>query len=322
MKKIFFIVVGGIFLLLWATLPAWAYSIQNIQGMDMRNDFIVGPPKAEVLLDPGQSTYRSITITNRHDQEMIFMLDIEDFTGSKNSDEMIELLGGEKGPYSLKDYLRPEVMEFKLQPGDRISLPVKISIPKDATPGGLYGAVIVTTEPADEATQANKDQTTGGLKIKSRIASLFFVRVSGEVKESGALKEFKTNKKYFEKGPIVFSYSFENTGSIWLNTSGTIDILNLYGSQVDHLDLTPMTIMPGSIRSAVMQWNRDFMLGRYKATINLNRASGNDNFSKTVYFWVLPWKLVTGIIIGLIVILGIIRWIILWLKKNFKITKR
>lgn len=322
MKKISFIVLGGMFLLLWAALPAWAYNIQNMPEMELKNDFIVGPPKAELLLDPGQSASRSIFITNRFDQEMNFKIEIEDFTGSKNIDMMIDLLGDEKGPYSLKDYLKLEALDFKLQPGDRVTLPVKISIPKDATPGGLYGAIIVSTEPADEATQANEDELAGGVKVKSRIASLFFVRVKGEADESGVLKEFKADKNFYSKGPVNFSYLFENTGSVWLDTNGTIDISNLYGAKVDHLALKSLTIMPGSTRIGTAQWNRSFMLGRYKATINLNHGYGNASDTRDIYFWVLPWKLIAGLIVGLVVILGIIRSIIAWFNKNFKITKK
>lgn len=297
-----------------------AYNVESIDQTPNANDFVVGPGKTELRIDPGQTSLKNITITNRYGKEMRFNIEIEDFTSGKNPNEAMSLMGDEKGPYSLRDYIKPEVMSFVLQQGDRASIPVSISIPADATPGGLYGAVIVTTETTDplEKAQLEAEQAKSGIMIKSRIASLFFVRVNGPVTEDGILSEFKVNKSVFTKGPINFSYSFKNNGSVYLNPYGIIEITNLYGTVVEQISVQPYFVMPNFDRLMSKTWDREFTMGRYKATLKLNRGYGDQVDTKTVTFWVLPWKIIAGILIGLFLLLVIIGAVRKWFKMNFE----
>ena len=318
MKKIFLVVV--LFGLFFTLSPASAYRIENIAETPIANDFVVGPGKTEIKINPGESSLKNIVVTNRYGKEMKFNIKIEDLTSGSNSSEAISLLGEEKGPYSLRDYIKPEVMSFVLQQGDRASVPVTISIPEDATPGGLYGAIIITTESTDplEKTQIEEAQARSGIVIESRIASLFFVRINGPVNEEGLLDGFSTDKKYYKSGPINFTYSFENKGSIYLNPYGVIEVKNLYGTVVEQISVNPYFVMPEFTRTMTKVWDREFTMGRYKATLKLNRGYGDIIDEKTVVFWVLPIKMVAGILIGLFLLLVIIRAIRNWFKKNFE----
>lgn len=324
MKILARILLGGMVcgsLLLGGT-QALAYGIENISDTPNAHDFVVGPGKTELRIDPGQTSLKNITVTNRYGKEMRFNIEIEDFTSGRNPSEGMSLMGEEKGPYSLKDYIKPEVMSFVLQQGDRANIPVSIAIPADATPGGLYGAIIVTTETTDplEKAQIEADQSKSGIMIKSRIASLFFVRVNGSVVEDGLLTEFKTDKSFFTKGPVNFSFSYENKGSIYENPYGLIEIKNLYGTVVEQMSIQPFFVMPSFTREMTKTWDKGFSMGRYKATIQINRGYGDQIDTKTVTFWIMPWKVIASIVIGLFLLLVIIGAIRKWFKKNFQYT--
>ena len=325
-RKIVSYLLGGILLFNLIVPSALAYKLESLSNMPEYDDYMIGPGKTEVWLNPGESAIKTISITNRFGKERSFKISIEDFIGAKNPTDIIDFLGGEVGPYSLKNYITPEITEFTLQHGDRITIPIQINIPETAEPGGLYGALMIKTTPEVPDPTAPEGASAGNLTIESRIASLFFVRVRGDANENGLLKDFSSDKKIYGKPPINFSTRFENSGNVDLSPFGQIKITNLMGSQVGIIPIVPYFVMPETERLKEYTLDRNFMFGRYKATIKMNRAytetEENVYDQITITFWVLPWKIILIIIISLIVILIMIKGIRNWFNKNFERKKK
>jgi hypothetical protein len=158
--------------------------------------------------------------------------------------------------------------------------------------------------------------------VKERIASLFYVRVNGDVKEDGFLTSFSTDKSVYYSSPIKFDYVYKNNGSVFEGPEGFIEIKNLYGTTVDRLPINQYFVMPGAERLETKVWDRGFAMGRYTATINLSRGYGAAIDQKTITFWILPWKIVVGILIGLFLLLVIIRTVRSWFRRNFEYKGR
>lgn len=326
MKKLSLVLVVMVMCLLAGGVAWAAPKIEQISDIGDFNDYVVGPGRYYLFMDAGQTVIKNITVSNRFKTEKKFKLELEDFKGGSDGISPIEFMGLLAGPYSLKDYLKPEVMEFKLQPGDRITVPVKVIVPKDAVPGGLYGSVIVTTDDRPVEAEVPPGMTQGALPVKSRIAVLYFIRVNGPVKEEGVLKDFQANKKIYwsTKNPIAFSYSFVNTGNIYLNPYGALEIKNLYGSVVDRVDVDASYVLPSSTRVNSIKWEKDFSMGRYTAKLTLNRGylgSPDQTDVKTVTFWVIPWIYIVIFLAGLFIVIAIIQSIRNWFKKNFQRRK-
>jgi hypothetical protein len=196
------VLLSGVIFFGIGEMPVFAYEIQNLGDVGTQRDFVVGPGKIELWMDPGEKKTEHFYITNRLGQEMTFKVKLEDFKGSRDPAQTTVLLGEEKGPYSLRDYLKPEITEFTLKHGERMILPVEISIPKDAEPGGLYGSVLVSTNPPKAALQEEKEKAVTQMRVISQISTLLFIRVKGDVKEEGLLtnlKADKVEKKFYEK---------------------------------------------------------------------------------------------------------------------------
>ena len=59
-----------------------AYKTEMISGLNPdHKDFVVGPGKTEVTLNPGEQRTVNIIVTNRMDEDKTFQLEVEDFTG-------------------------------------------------------------------------------------------------------------------------------------------------------------------------------------------------------------------------------------------------
>lgn len=312
MKKqvLFFAIFLAIFCFVFSVQKVSAYTIEKL-NFSNEGDIVVGPGKTELSLDPGSSATQEIIVSNRSGMQKIINIGVEDFRGSRDPNETVQFLGNVNGPYSLKDYVKPEVNQITLNFGERLRLPITISIPKNTSPGGLYGAVMISAVNIDEINNGSPNNAAAGkVKIITRVASLFFIRVNGKVVNNGNLKDFKTEKSLYESGPITFKILSENNGSVYLSPYGVIEIKNMLGQQIDERQIDPWFVMPDSLRERDVVWNNNFLFGRYTATISMNRGYDNIIDSKSFAFWVIPWRIISIILIGLILIIWLFIWIL------------
>jgi hypothetical protein len=280
------------------------YRLEKIDGDVVVGDFVVGPGRTEITVAPGETVVQEITITNRISDGRTFILEVDDITGSADGSSAVALADGARGPYSIRDYISFPERTIKLNLGERARVPVTITVPADAEPGGLYGSVLVST---DRTPEENADGSR--TPVIARIGSLFFVTVRGDVERSGVVTGIATtdDKAWYEKGPINFGIYYENTGSVHLNPYGEISIKNMFGEEVGFVELEPWFVLPKSLRTREIAWDREFLLGRYQVTARINRGYDDIVDEVTTTFWVLPWKIVLGIFVGIFVIVFGIR---------------
>jgi hypothetical protein len=271
------------------------FRLEKLEGDNFsQGDFVVGPGRVEIEGKPGETIIKEISVTNRISNDRTFELSVEDISGSQDSDTSVVLLGNEKGPYTLKDYVSFPQKTFKLNLGERAWIPVSITIPKNAEPGGLYGSVLIST--LSSAQEGNEGVGTRSPVI-ARVGTLFFVTVPGDVKKDGSTKEVALSggKWWYEKGPIKFHILFENEGSVHLNPYGEMRVKNIFGEEVGFVDLEPWFALPKSLRTRDVTWDREMLFGRYTATAQINRGYDDIVDEVSVNFWVLPWKVVGGL---------------------------
>lgn len=275
-------------------------------GVDS-GDFVVGPGRFEITIQPGQTVVRELLVTNRISENRTFELVVEDVAGGSDG-ASVQLLGNERGPYTLKDYISFPSSRFTLGLGERAKIPVTISIPPDAEPGGRYGSVLVTTIRDDGDKNADEAPATRS-PIIARIGSLFFITVPGDIERAGETTGLSLieNHWWYEKGPINLAITYENTGSIHLAPYGELRVNNMFGEEVGFSQLDPWFVLPKSLRTREITWDREFLLGRYKATVFINRGYDDVVDTHTVTFWVLPWKIVGGTFLVIFIIFFSIR---------------
>ncbi len=288
---------------------AWyASDFVSGEGID-QGDFVVGPGRVEVILKPGETVTREITLTNRISEGRTFEFVVEDVTGGVNG-ASVQFLGSVRGPYTLKDYISFPRQRITLALGERARIPVTISIPPDAEPGGKYGGVFITTV-RNEGVGVEDGMPGARSPVIARIGVLFFVTVPGDITYEGKLTSLGLIRQpwWYEKGPIEFGVSYENTGSVHLNPYGEVRITNMFGEEVGFLELSPWFVLPRSLRTREISWDREFLLGRYTATALINRGYQDEDVidEYSVTFWVLPWKIVGSTFAVIFVLVFLLR---------------
>jgi hypothetical protein len=298
----------GLFLL---PKPSDAYTKTNI-NVTPQNDFVVEPGKTEVFLNPGENIVKNISITNRINKTVKFKLTTEDFIGTDNAKQPVVLLGDTNSPYSLKDFIIPEITEFSLEFGEKISIPVKVSVPLNAEPRGYYGALIISNDP-DKLSPEDSKEAVGQTRIVSRIGSLFLLRINGEGKEEGNIEGFKVigpDQAFYSERPDGFEIAFKNTGNVHLVPHGTITIRNIFKQVLRTIPVDAYFVLPESTRYQEVHWEDGFSVGRYTANLSLYKGYGEEFTEAQVSFWIIPWKILLPIAIAILLVVMILYYVL------------
>jgi|AntAceMinimDraft_12_1070368.scaffolds.fasta_scaffold00275_43 hypothetical protein len=319
--KVLSSVVLSLLCLFFATGTASAQVSRDFVGTAGQNDFVLEPAKHEVIAVPGETQNKKISITNRTEQTLEFNIQIEDFVGSTDKEQQVKLLGDQEGPYSLKNFVKPEVSTFILDSGERINIPITVSLPDNAEPRGYYGAVIISAENPDE-NQSLEDSTS--TEIVTRLGSLFLVRVDGDLVEESNLELFKAlgeDKKLYSQHPGGFELAVKNTGNVHLVHYGQIVIKNLFGKEIERFPINGYFSLPDSVRYQQVIWPNSFTLGKYTAVLDIHKGYGDENLNthqQQISFWVIPWNVILPLFLVIIVLV----FMFSKLSKRFAIVKK
>ncbi len=322
MKIIFQKIIPQILLITVLAFPFQGYAYEVSEAnVDIRGDFVLEQAKHQLFMKPGESKTVYISVVNRTDKRLKFKVEVEDFKGSRDIDQTVVLLGQDKGPYTLKDYLKPEVDEFILDSKQRIRFKVDVTIPYDAQPGGRYGSLLVLNQgPVDKDGNLEAGNRAA---VLTRLGSLFFVRVEGDVVEKGRMEDFRLSKgkKFYTQGPVEFEILYSNDGNVHLTPYGNITIKNMLGREVGMIEVDPFFVLPDSLRARVVKWDRGFLFGRYTATANIKRGYLSNKEvvdTASVTFWVIPW---IWIAVVLVVVLLLV-FIVGFFRSKFEIKRK
>lgn len=299
-----------------AFLPAGAFAatIANV-SVEPLGDFVVEPAKIEIFVNPGETVERTISVTSRVAGDVPFKIVLEDFVGAEDGSTAVRLLGEDTSPYSFKKSISIGDPTFTLGFAQRITIPITITVPEDAAPGGYYTSVVVSNDKGG----LSSDQS--GTEVISRVAQLIFVRVNGDVNEGGAMKDFRLTPDGFfrSKGPFTYEVLFENTGNVHLAPYGLITVRNLFGKVVGQIPIDAYYAMPRSQRYRQVTWDKQNLFGYYSATLELNTGVKKrvEVQEMSLSFIIVPWKMV-GIVGGL---LALLLAAYTYFRKNFKFVR-
>lgn len=282
----------------------------------------ITPIRLELKANPGQIIKQEITLFNEKDISETLYVSYSNFEAS-----------GENGN---PKYVDPKddlgtwmnaAAKVVLAPKSSQIVPLIITVPKDATPGGHFAVVFWGTVPTIESTNQ--------VSIGAKTGVLVLLSVSGAVNENGGIVEYNTINKasFFTSLPIGFYYRFQNNGGDRVKPAGSILIKNLLGITSARIPGNPVdgNVLPGSTRKietvwqgkdgptpvsdadqgnffdkAGHEWN-NFAFGHYKAIISLAYGEQNKVTTGTLGFWVFPWHLLLLIAAFLILCIMLLR---------------
>jgi hypothetical protein len=289
-----------------------AFSIEKLNVTE-EGDFIVEPGKMEAFINPGDTITKYVTVTSRSKTRVEFSLSVEDFIGSRDPNNPVLILEGERSPRSFKDHVKADTNAFGLEFGEKITIPITVTAPGTTEPGGYFIAILISNAPSQLATSSSASETGAGARIVSRVGSLMFIRVNGPAEEAGQLTDFKVQgpaRLLHQSQPNGFEILYENTGTVHLVPYGIIDVKNIFGKTVSTLPINAYFSLPDSVRYRQIEWaSKGFRLGRYSATLNLHRGYDDLVDTKKIAFWIIPWKFILIFVVAIAIVVTLVYFI-------------
>lgn len=256
--------------------------------------FSVSPARQELEIEPGQTVTRYIDVVNRLGRPSRYVLSVDPFVAGSPNDGGV-IVPDEEPVNSAVSWLRPEVDEFILQDGERIRLAVSVAAPANAGAGGHYAGIFFASHSMEEPL------TTSNINVITRVGALFLINVKGDVVEAGRVSQFSGPRVHTRMEPVKFNVSFRNEGTTHVVPHGTVEIRNLFGSRVAMLPVEAWYVLPQSERSREVVWDRRWLWGPYRATINLTFGRAGDQVATAeTVVWAAPWRMVAIVLLALV----------------------
>ncbi len=294
-------------------------------NQDVGQALEIAPPVLNLTADPGETLTTEIILRDVSPSPLIVRNQINDFVASGEDGTpklLLEESDGES-PYSLKNWIQP-LPEFTLQPREVNELPLKISVPSNAAPGGYYAVVRFTAAPP------GLDGT--GVSLSASLGTLVLLRVNGDAKEQMSVSEFSASKNgktnwLFESPPIDFIARLKNEGSTHEQPTGQVVVSDMFGNKIAgvNVNLTRNNVLPGSVRKFESTLDKSvignrFLFGRYTADMQVSYGSKGQTMSASTSFWVIPYRLIGFAI--LLLIIGFIMLRIAMARYNERVIAR
>lgn len=285
----------------------------------------IAPPVLNLTAKPGEIIKTQISLRDVSTTKLVVRGQVNDFVAQgEDGTPKLLLEEGETSPYSMKSWFRP-LTELTLNPKQVENLPITISVPADAAPGGYYAVVRFS------ASAPELDST--GVSLSASLGALVLLRVSGEAKEGLTIEEFSVATKQgktgslFESIPITFIQRLKNTGNVHEQPAGQITITDMFGKKVAavNVNLPPRNILPQSIRRFEAPLDKSVLgdtrlFGRYTATLKVGYGTNKQEVTESLTFWVIPYKLILIATFALIVTFFLLRNMIR--RYNASVIKR
>lgn len=276
----------------------------------------IAPPVLNLSGNPGAVVKSEIKLRNVSSSAMVVTTAVNDFTANsttESGDPKIIIDNKEPNPYSMIEWVKP-YSQLTLKSKQMVTLPVMITIPKNAAPGGYFAALRFTGRPAE------LDST--GVSLSASIASLVLLKVNGAAKEAVSLEDFTVKQNsitgtLFESTPLQFGERIKNSGNIHEQPTGLITIKDMFGKVVTNLSVNAdqRNILPQSIRKFEQPLDSQaigsrVLFGHYTADLSLTYGANNTVIKKQISFWVIPYRIIGLVILGIIAAFFLFRFLI------------
>jgi phage pi2 protein 07 len=297
-------------LLALCLVPSFALAQQSAVSQTLS----VSPTLFEMQANPGQAWTSSVRVINVNDYTLTVYPQPVNFAplGEDGRGDLIPIFSEETQGQTLAEWITVPSEPVVIPPQATAEVPLQVNVPNDAAPGGHYAAILIGTKPPTDESSLSQVQTA------QFVTALFFVRVSGDVKEMGNIREFTTNKNIVQTPTITLDMRFENTGNVHIQPQGDIKVFNMWGKERGVIPINHQThfgnVLPNSIRKFSFTWTGDtslYDIGRYKAIATLGYGDASKQFvTSTTYFWVIPYTTILITLFVLFVTLKLGLWLI------------
>ena len=260
---------------------------------------VVSPPRVDIDAKPGETVQKIVTVTNNSkDQTLNLKAYVQDFIVQDDKGTPVPVSVSASGRYLASPWFALDRSTLTIPPKSEAQVIAIISVPKDALPGGHYAGIFFQPIPP------------GGVKtnvsyISSQVGSLFGITVPGNITYNALIKDFTVDQSLYEFGPVKFTATISNQSDTHITPKVDIKVHDMVGRQLTDITLDSVNIFPFTSRALSGTWETVWGFGRYTATLTAAYGPNGSVATRTILFWILPYRLMAAVGVILLVALAI-----------------
>lgn len=210
------------------------------------NALTVGPLKTDLTINPGETKVINILVVNETDKISYIEARVSPFV--PQDDQGSIALAGDA---LVTSWVTITADSFALAPGEVREVPVVVSIPASATPGGYYGVALFKSG-------AGPRQAGNKVGVSGQIGSLLLIKVEGELNHQLTITDFKVlnGDWWWRDNPLKLSIAIANQGNVHELPDGMVVISDVFGRAVASTPINPNAsyVLPGGERQFGFDW--------------------------------------------------------------------
>lgn len=262
---------------------------------------IVSPARQEILLDPSEKTSVNVKFLNQGDTPISGFIKVADFLVD-NTDGVPRIIddASQASPkYSASTWITSSTDKITIASKDNVQLQFSIQVPQNARPGGRYVAIYFEPEGIVPQNKGTNQEAGSGTSI--RLASLLYIRISGDITEKAIASRFFANP-FSEFGPIMVETDILNRGDYHIRPKGVLALINPFGSMIAQIKIKEENVFPDTLRTFKSEIGKKWMFGRYKLALTAGYGNTGQSITRSLYIWIIPWRIILIIILSLFIL--------------------
>jgi hypothetical protein len=266
-------------ILLFLALPVLIliFAAAQLNAQQGNPGITVSPSNFDLTINPGDHLTHVIDVTNNTNKTITVSPVVKNFTAQ--GDEGGVDFTQNATTYALSNWISVFPSAATIDPQTTKEFSYTINAPYNAEPGGHFGAIVFTTT-------GNSPSKTGAA-VSQEVASLFLVRVPGNVNEQMTVQNFGTDKSFYEFGPVQFNALVQNNGAVHEHPIGQILIKNMFGQEYT-VNFDGRNVLPAAVRIMPATWNKKLLIGKYSATLIATYGTKGQQLYATTEFYAFP----------------------------------
>lgn len=244
-------------------------------------------------LPAGDNKEDKVTAVNNSEETITVKVYAVDATTTK--DGAFALFNEEDKRTGVGSWVKLSESEVTLKPKERKDIAFTITIPKDTTIGDHAGGIIF-----QEVKPKSVAKEGININIISRVGVRIYETVPGAQQLHLEVNDFQYK---LIDNKLVFSFTMENKGNVFLNPKGSLEIKDVFGKSVEKITLDTLgTVVPGKPTTIDAKSKIEKpILGRYTAMLRVEYGAGKVA-AKEISFFTVNWMIVIPILIGILIL--------------------
>jgi hypothetical protein len=294
-----------------------AISFLGFQASAQESESIkIQPTLIEEKVEPGKSFSSVLHATNLGSTVQVYAVSVRDIESIDEEGHPVFAKEHESTGFELSSWVKAAKAEITLAPGATGDVPFTVTVPSDASPGGHFGTIFLSTKSGEKP-------KTVGATVGYQVGAILSFQVAGDIKEEARIRQFVSDRTIYGEPKAVFHVKVENLGNTLIRPRGLLEIVDMFGKKTVTLDLneSEAAILPHTVREFTVTWDDDRVrMGKYQAIASLQYG---DEVKHTIFqelsFWVIPSKVVLPVL-GVIFLVALILylWVKLYIRKKMR----